>query len=156
MNECDQACDGLRDEISQLRSHKMELLPTARCIFTHKSVLGRKVDGKVVHEPFYVFPSGFVALESPLKDEVMGYMNEVQLSRLEQVENELKEFRDLEKSVGMGKMMLSGKERQRFNELQAEMDGLIAAECPLTGSIMVDSIDKDFGYSLEEDLRYEI
>jgi hypothetical protein len=126
MNESDQACDSLREEIGRLRTHRMEMKSDARCAFTNKAVLS-------AGEPFYVFPSGYVVLESSLKREVLPYLNQRQRQRVSEIEREFKGF--------------SKQQRQkdpRFDSLQAELDGLIAAECPLTGSIMVESIARGF------------
>lgn len=133
MNECDQACDGLRGEIARLRTHRMELRADARCAFTKKIVLQ-------AGEPFYVFPSGYVVLETPLKHEVLPYLNDRQKARVAELESELKTSRG---GQGLGAF--------HSNTLQAELDGLIAAECPLTGSIMVESIDRPFDDSEEID-----
>ena len=131
MNDCDHACDTLRGEISRLRTHRMELKSDARCAFTKKVVL-------TAGEPFYVFPSGYVVLESALKHEIKPHLNEKQLSRVAEIEQDL----------------ISGTKRGApsslaLDSLQAELDGLIAAECPLTGSAMVESIDQPFTDSVE-------
>ena len=131
MNDCDHACDALRGEISRLRTHRMELKSDARCAFTKKAVLS-------AGEPFYVFPSGYVVLESALKREIKPHLNEKQRSRVEKIEN------DLIRNKKDGDLPL-----QALDSLQAELDGLIAAECPLTGSAMVDSIDHAFADSIE-------
>jgi hypothetical protein len=134
MNECDQACDGLRGEIGRLRTHRMEMKADARCAFTNKAVLS-------AGEPFYVFPSGYVVLESALKKEVLPFLNERQRARVLEIEKESK----------------GGRRHDDINmdTLQAELDGLIAAECPLTGSIMVESIDRGFDNSEEmDDMSY--
>ena len=133
MNDCDEACDALRQEIGRLRTHRMHMKADARCAFTNKAVLN-------AGEPFYVFPSGYVVLESALKKEVSPYLNERQRARVAEIEKELKRYN----------------QRQHSNDaivdkLQSELDGLIAAECPLTGSIMVDSIDRGFEGSDEMD-----
>jgi hypothetical protein len=136
MNECDQACDGIRLDISRLRTHRMEMKADARCAYTNKPVLS-------AGEPFYVFPSGYVVLESALKKAVLPHLNERQQARVKDIEQALKTF--------------SGREKQSASKiaiLQSELDGLIAAECPLTGSIMVDSVDLAFEDSEEiEDLK---
>jgi len=135
MNECDETCDDLRGEISRLRTHRMEMRSDARCAYTGQSVLSSG-------EPFYVFPSGYVVLESALKREVMPCLNDKQKARVLELERELK--------VVAGEMTpgrLADTNNHNINDrvaLQAEMDGLIAAECPLTGSLMVDSIDQSF------------
>jgi len=120
-------CDSLRDEIARLRSHRMHMKADARCAITNKSALS-------AGEPFYVFPSGYVILTSALKKEVLPYLNDKQRKRVAELEGHLKS--KSERDAGR-------------NALQTELDGLIAAECPLTGSVMVESIDRDFEDSAE-------
>ena len=64
MNDCDQTCGSLREEIKRLRTHRMKVQSDARCALTNQPVLN-------AGEPFYVFPSGYVFLASALKREVM-------------------------------------------------------------------------------------
>jgi hypothetical protein len=125
MNECDQLCSNVREEISRLRSYHMRVKADARCAFTNRRVLE-------AGEPFYAFPSGYVYLASALKKEVMPYLSKTQRERLEELEGLLKTCNEESKQT-----------------LQSELDGLIAAECPLTGSIMVESIDR--GFTVDED-----
>ena len=131
MSNCDQNCDALRGEISRLRTHRMELKSDARCAFTKKAVLSSG-------EPFYVFPSGYVVLESALKHEIKPHLNEKQRSRVDEIEQALLRNKN-DRSLSL----------QNLDSLQAELDGLIAAECPLTGSAMVESIDQPFADSME-------
>jgi vacuolar protein sorting-associated protein 18 len=135
MNDCDQTCDALRVEIGRLRTHRMDMRADARCAFTNKVVIS-------AGESFYVFPSGYVVLESSLKKQVMPYLNDKQRARVQELENELNRAR------GGSREWLPNVEHDK---LQSELDGLIAAECPLTGSIMVDSIDRGFENSDEID-----
>jgi vacuolar protein sorting-associated protein 18 len=132
MNDCDQRCDALRGEISRLRTHRMELRSDAKCAFTKQPVLD-------AGEPFYAFPSGYVVLESALKSVVLPHLNEKQQKRVEEIQALLK------RGPGGGGFPPD----QSVDSLQAELDGLIAAECPLTGSIMVDCIDQPFDDSDE-------
>ena len=127
MDDCDKTCDSLRDEIARLRNHQMQMRSDARCAFSNKLVLG-------AGEPFYVFPSGYVVLVSALKKDVKPYLNEKQRDRVDELEKTLLETK--------------GSDKQRAT-LQRELDGLLAAECPLTGSVMVESIDRDFDDSEE-------
>jgi vacuolar protein sorting-associated protein 18 len=127
MNEYDRTCDNLREEISRLRSHRMRIKTDARCALTNMPVASSGA-------PFYVFPSGFVYLGSALRSEVMPHLTEKQRARVLEIENKLK--------------ALGSQDPVRL-ALQNEYDGLIAAECPLTGAIIVDSIDRDFADSEE-------
>jgi hypothetical protein len=138
MNDCDQTCDALREEIRRLSSHQMLMHAGARCAISNKLVLD-------AGEPFYVFPSGYVILETPLKKEVMPFLNEKQRARVSEIENSLVELRQ-----DVDVFESEGKEKQ-IETLQSELDGLIAAECPLTGSIMVNSIDREFVDCVEVD-----
>lgn len=138
MNECDQTCDALREEIQRLSTHRMHMHAGARCAITNQLVLA-------AGGPFYVFPSGYVILESALKNEVMPFLNEKQRSRVAELEKSLVELRN---SSAVAETEV--KEKQ-IEDLQSELDGLIAAECPLTGSIMVSSIDRGFDDCVEAD-----
>ena len=137
MNECDQACDALRDELSRLKMEGTQVRADARCAFTNKLVLE-------AGEPFYAFPSGYVVLESALKREVLPHLNEKQLSRVAFIENELTRLRKSRASGPGRNSHEAARDAYELEELQVELDGLIAAECPLTGSVMVESIDRGF------------
>ena len=141
MNECDQTCDALRDELSRLKTTGTQVRADARCALTNKCIMEEG-------EPFYAFPSGYAVLETALKEEVIPHLNEKQLGRVKFIEKELARLRKTQSTSGRSSYELA-KVDYEIEELQVELDGLIAAECPLTGSIMVDSIDH--GFSSEED-----
>ena len=116
----------------------MQMKADARCALTNVVVLN-------AGEPFYVFPSGYVILESALKKEVMPFLNEKQRDRIAEIESFLENLRTAINSVD------AEDEEKKIEVLQSELDGLIAAECPLTGSIMVESIDRGFENCTEAD-----
>jgi len=134
MNDCDQTCSNLREEIKRLRTHRVKLKADARCALTNQPILNGG-------EPFYVFPSGYVFLASALKKEVVPFLNEKQTSRVQELERKLQNISNMANA--------NAEDESRARELQTELDGLVAAECPLTGSILVDSIDKGFEASEE-------
>ena len=142
MNECDQTCDALRNELSRLKNTGTEVRSDARCALTNKHIFESG-------EPFYAFPSGYVVLETALKREVIPYLNERQRDRLKFVEHELGRIRTSHSSGGRSPIDVA-KYVCEVEDLTAELGGLIAAECPLTGSVMVESIDRGFS-SDEED-----
>jgi vacuolar protein sorting-associated protein 18 len=121
MKDCDLTCASLRDDIRRLRNYHMRIKATARCAFTNQDVLSSG-------EPFYVFPSGYVILSSALKTEVLPYLSDRQRARVKEIEN----------------LLLTNQGQVSKQTLELELDGIIAPECPLTGSIMVESIDRDF------------
>jgi hypothetical protein len=102
----------------------------ARCAFTNRLVLD-------AGEPFYIFPSGYVVLASALRQHVIPYLNDRQRARVAELESRINAGGDY-----------GGASPE---DLQTELDGLIAAECPLTGSSMVDSIDREFEGCAEMD-----
>jgi len=136
MSECDQTCDALREELSRLQNVGIHVNPDARCAFTNKLVIDSG-------EPFYAFPSGYVVLESALEQEIFPHLNEKQRARVELIESELKRLRQSSNNRNRAAYDVA-KDNFEIDELQNELDGLIAAECPLTGLIMVESIDRGF------------
>lgn len=124
MSDCDQVCDCLREEIRRLRSYRMRMKPDARCSFTNKLVIDAR-------EPFYIFPSGYVVLASVLKKEMLPYLNEQLHHRVTQLEAILTTH--VEDAESLNK-----------DESKSELDGLIAAECPMTGTVMIESVDRMF------------
>jgi len=152
MKECDQMCQSLRDEVYRLGNYNTLMEGSTRCAFTQTIVMN-------ANEPFYVFPSGYAVLESALKKEVMPYLNKKQRSRVKSIEQELVQVKSMSSRKSSGLSATPAAEHStsietvhQLEELQSELDGLIAAECPLTGSIMVDSIDRAFSESKEDEL----
>jgi hypothetical protein len=124
MGDCDQTCENIRDDIKRVRNHNMHMKADAVCALTNKTALSSG-------EPFYIFPSGYVVLANPLMKEVLPYLTRKQRDRVGQLQSLLQS-----RSSSTGS--------EKYYEMQAEFDGLIAAECPLTGFLMVESIDRDF------------
>lgn len=122
MQECDQTCDALREELSRLRSVGTHVRADARCALTNKYVLDES-------EPFYAFPSGYVVLEGALKREIMPFLNTKQKARVTSIEKELSQLR---KKKGSKNSREAAQDDCMLEELQSELDGLIAAECPLS------------------------
>lgn len=142
MNECDQTCDALREELLCLKETGTQVRADARCALTNKRILESG-------EPFYAFPSGYAVLESALKREVIPYLKENQLNRVKFIENELERIRKLLLTVGRNPYEIA-KYEYEIEELISELGGLIAAECPLTGTVMVESIDSGFSSDDED------
>ena len=141
MNECDQTCDSLRDELSRLKTTGTKVRANARCALTNKPILEQG-------QPFYVFPSGYAILETALKREVIPYLNEKQRDRVKFIENELARLRKSRSSCGQSSCEIAMYDYD-IEQLTVELGGLIAAECPLTGTVMVESIDR--GFSSDDD-----
>ena len=124
MQECDQACDALRDELGRLRSAGSHVRADARCAFTKKYVLDEG-------EPFYAFPSGYVVLEEALKQEIVPFLNSRQQERVAFLEKEIAQMR--RNQANKNKSSIDAvQDNYALEELQSELDGLIAAECPLS------------------------
>lgn len=141
MNECDQTCDALREEIKHLKDYSVQVKSDAQCAFSKKYVFQES-------EPFYVFPSGFVVMENSLVKEVIPYLNTEQKTRLKEVRDELKKLKL--RTPNSEPVYADSTDSQSKIELQSELDGLIAAECPLTGSLMIESIDRGFLNELKQ------
>ncbi len=145
MSNCDQICNSLREEIRRLSDFTTTMCSEARCAFTGKIVVKS-------NEPFYVFPSGYVVLEGALKSEVKPYLNEQQKVKVESIEREIHQLKGKTDQTNYGVDWGKTETEYKLEALQSELDGLIAAECPLTGSVMIESIDHCFEDSKEDEL----
>lgn len=141
MSKCEQVCADLRKEINRLEASSVSLAESAKCASTKAPVLSQESDG----EGRYVFPSGHAFMESALKDVVRPHLNDQQSTRMEDIVGSIDKLlvQDTNKATA-GPTSLRPEDEDRLENLQCDLDGLIAAECPLTGAIMIESIDKTF------------
>ena len=141
MSKCEQVCADLRKEINSLEASSVSLAESAKCASTKAPVLSQESDG----EGRYVFPSGHAFMESALKDVVRPHLNEQQSTRMEDIAGSIDKLlvQGTNKTTA-GPTSLRPEDEDRLENLQCDLDGLIAAECPLTGAIMIESIDKTF------------
>ena len=91
-------------------------------------------------------PASLVAASRALKKEVLPFLNEKQKSRVQELERQLEAIHS--------KKTTNAEDERLSRTLQTELDGLIAAECPLTGSILVNSIDKGFDEEIDEEIFF--
>jgi len=138
MNKCEQVCSDLRKEINRLEVSSVSIAESAKCASTNTPLLS---DG----EGRYIFPSGHAFMEGALKNAVKPHLNEQQSSRMDDIVGSIDKLLvpGNDKS-SVGATSLRPEEEDQLENLQCDLDGLIAAECPLTGAIMIESIDKTF------------
>jgi len=173
MAECDLACDDYREEIEALKKKKMEVEPTFKCAISGRDILvgGERVDKD---DHYYAFPSGFKVYDSELRRVVMEVLEDDEKEALEGLMKEIGEMERLVKEEdGMGGLGGLGKggnvegvmtrNQQRLVELRKRYDDIVAKECPLTGDIMINSIetpiegwDDDLSSSKEEKKDAEV
>ncbi|GMI34293.1 hypothetical protein TeGR_g7486, partial [Tetraparma gracilis] len=117
--EADMVCEGLQEEISWLEKEGVQKVDyeNQRC-----AISGKRLDGGDV----YAFRSGFVVRVEEMRKLAWGALNEDQRERVEWLEKELADGAEEE-----GEGVLA---------LRQELDGLLAAECPCTGDLMIESI----------------
>lgn len=125
MTECVSSCDTLQEELHSLKTTGTTRTSAyARCALTNKHILGQSGS-------FYAFPSGYVVLEVALRREIITYLNEKQRGRVEFIQEELARLRSISRYSSIRAtpyQVMSHDDEMR--ELQIELDGLIAAECP--------------------------
>ncbi|GMH87964.1 hypothetical protein TL16_g11020 [Triparma laevis f. inornata] len=162
VNECDMTCDSLREEIEEVQSAPIQCPRNAKCALSGKPLLR---DGKSLCDEgdnFYVFPSGFIVQKKALRTTVFLTLSQIQQERVVEIENELEQLggdtyteeivvatastfgaAKQKKTVIIDKSAAEReRELEKIKTLQDEYDGLIASECPLTGKLMVDSINQ--------------
>ncbi|GMH67706.1 hypothetical protein TrST_g4982 [Triparma strigata] len=162
VNECDMTCDSLREEIEEVQNAPIQCPKNAKCALSGKPLLRDGVSLCDVGENFYVFPSGFVVHDKALRAEVWRSLTEAQRERVAEIESELEQLggdtyteeivvatastfgaAKQKKAVVIDKSAAEReKELEKIRKLQDEFDSLIASECPLTGKLMVDSINQ--------------
>lgn len=141
MSKCEQVCADLRKEINRLEASSVSLAESSRCASTNTPLLSQESDG----EGRYVFPSGHAFMESALKDAVKPHLNEQQSSRMGDIVGEIdKLLAQVNNKISAGEITMRPEEEDHLENLLCDLDGLIAAECPMTGAIMIESIDKTF------------
>lgn len=118
MEDLTENARGIYREIEQLQERKFIVPANETCALSGRPILSG---------PFYVFPSGFNYLADALLQHVRPHLDAKKAARV----RELLEWLDSSDTPTPDR-----------DVYQAELDSLIAAECPLTGNIMIESIDK--------------
>ena len=131
MAESERMCQDLREEIYRMETSSINVVNAALCSNGSKPTGGNA-------EALYVFPSGYVYVQSVLMELVKPYLNEQQSMRIESILNKIELQRKKDGSS------LSEVDSHSVETMQSELNGLIAAECPLTGAFMVKSVDRVF------------
>ncbi len=120
-------CDSLSEEIEMLSESRPEVPRDAKCALT-----GKKLEKGM---SFYMFPSGYAVCDTALRSAVWPHLSEAQQGRVVDIEMRMAELK-ISDAVGEERE----REQEDFGRLQKELDGLIAAECPLTGDVMIESL----------------
>jgi len=123
LTDCEVSCDGLREEIAFLEEQSVVVPKNAVCALSGES-LGKG------GEDYYVFPSGYCYSAEALKECLWEWLSEEQQIRL----------------VWLVKVLDEKKRRGVYDgersACKVELDGLIGAECPLTGRVVIEKTGK--------------
>ena len=134
-----------------LRSSQVEVEPNFKCAISGKDILvgGSPVD---VSDHYYSFPSGFKVYDSELRRVVISVLDDEEKKELEELMEEItsveKTAKEEEGLGGIGGLGKGGfvegvltENQLKLEALKKTYDGIVAKECPLTGDIMINSIE---------------
>ncbi len=148
MEEYTESADAIQAEIKSLSERTLTMSNTQPCEGCYKFAISQE---------FYLFPCGhafhseclFRALRPYLLPEQVKRITELLDQQLGQENLSSDEVEDVTENVEATRLKLS---------LQMELDSLIAADCPLCGEVMIDSIDKPLGTDdgEKERLRWKV
>lgn len=111
----------IHDEMAGLDDKQLSLPADTRCALSGE---------KISSGPFYVFSSGLAYLESALYEYMVPHLPKDKQDRIALLRAKIDQASS------------TNKDDEDITLLETELESLIAAECPLTGSMMIDSIDK--------------
>ena len=165
MSECDAACEEIREGIEAIKKKRVEVRRSFKCELSGKDIM---VDGVEVNDQdhYYSFPTGFSVLNSSLRPLVYSKLGPAEKSSLLSIETEMSSVLGRIKSrEGMGGLGGLGKDRanclpikeeskdgKRLEELKAKYDDIVSRECPITGTLMIDTIDEPIeGWDVVDD-----
>ena len=132
MREASMSAAVIRDEIVMTKSDHMLVRATDRCDLSSELLMSR---------PFYVFACGHKFLSDVLADAVLPHLQPGRQNRLRDLQAQLDSLARANDSVSENSKAAMP---SKLELVQAEIDDLIAGECPLCGDIMIRDIDKPF------------
>lgn len=126
------SAEKIREEIQGLKSRHGEIEGDQVCELCDQAILSRV---------FYLFPCSHAFHADCLLREMNKHLSAAEKAKIKELQEKL---RPLSQSG------LSQNDQELRDKLQAELDNIIAAECPLCGSVMIQSINKPFISKEEE------
>jgi len=132
MSEAKQAASAIRHDIHDLRNRCGVVRAGQLCDHCHHLALTRNL---------YLFPCGHVFHIDCLIDFTGPLMTGERRERVQEIISELAKLKNISKQ---GDGVNSVAVQQKSNSLRAQLDNLVAAECPLCGDLMIRLIEVPF------------
>ena len=122
----------IREEIRLLRNRFVIIDATEKCTLCSTMIMSKA---------FYAFHCGHLYHSNCLHKEIRQYLDPVQMKKVDQL---LLSIKSLQTNSATQPDIGRIDQANQCEELQAEVDDIVASECLLCGNYMISSIDKPF------------